>query len=117
MADLADIIAAALTNATHREAGDVDFGWQLHRPADDNKEHILLTCEPGDTWQTMPGQAVRTAVAQHLTRWSATLTTAGLGVTPWHRNNQIAALIVAANQATADQQAAIYGPRLTHLNP
>lgn len=114
--DLARQVEAALRDAGHPEEGDGDFGWKRWRPHDDGP-HVLVTCEPSGTWQTMPSQAARSAVARHLIRYTDTLTAAGLGVAEWARDYQPCALIVAADQATADQQAAIVGPQLAEFNP
>jgi hypothetical protein len=114
--DLAHNVEAALRDVGHLEEGDADFGWKRWRPADDGP-HVLVTCEVAEDWKTMPGTAVRTAIARHITAWAETLTTAGLGVSVWSRGDQPHALIVAADQATAEQQAAIVAPKLAALNP
>lgn len=114
--DLARQAEVALTAAEHPREGEDDFGWRRHRPVDSGP-HLLITCAVSEMWQAMPGQAVRTAISQRLARWADTLTEAGLGVVPWGRGDQHEALIVAADQATAEEQAAIVGPRLAELNP
>ncbi|WP_084965285.1 hypothetical protein [Thermoactinospora rubra] len=113
---LRDQVAAALDQAGHRPAGEDDFGYRMHRPVDSG-DHLLVVCEVGGMWQAMPGQAVRSAIAQHLGHYAATLTAAGYGVAAWERDGQPAALIVAATQESADAQAPAVRQALTELNP
>jgi len=104
-AELAKRVARVLGDAEHPEADDnVEFGWRRHLPIASGS-HLLITCESNGFWSSMPGQAVRTAVAQHLDRYAAALTTDGLGVVAWGRHDQHEVLIVAADQDTADRQA------------
>lgn len=114
--DLARQVEQMLHAAAHPEEGSDDFGWRRHRPVDGGP-HLLITCVVSEMWQAMPAQATRTAISQSLARWADTLTKAGLGVAPWGRGDQHEALIVSVDQATAEEQAAIVGPRLAELNP
>jgi hypothetical protein len=91
-----------------------DFGWVLHRPS--IGDHLLLTCEVPTFWRTMPTQAVRTAIAQHITTWMATLTP-GLGVVAWGRGDQPEVLVIAADQETAELEAKIVSAYLADVNP
>ncbi|GAA2861147.1 hypothetical protein [Nonomuraea rubra] len=104
-ADLAKRAMRVLGEAGHHEADDeVEFGWRRHLPIASGS-HLLITCEPNAFWRSMPGQAVRTSIAQHLGRYAATLTEDGLGVVAWGRTDQHEVLIVAADQDAADRQA------------
>lgn len=108
-------VCGALREAGYPRAGQADFGWQHHR-AVDHGAHMLITCTVSEMWQTMPGQAVRTAVAQHLIRWADTLAAAGLGVVAWGRSDQTEVLIVASDQATANEEARTVAPYLAERN-
>lgn len=104
-ADLAKRVMRVLAEAGHPEADDdVEFGWRRHLPIASGS-HLLITCEPNGFWRAMPGQAVRTGIAQHLDRYSAALTADGLGVVGWGRQDQHEVLIVVADQDSADKQA------------
>lgn len=113
--DLTEMVEAVLTGAGHLREGDGDFGWKGWAPAEGGP-HLLVTCRVSEMWQAMPGQAVRAGIAQHLTAWADVLAAAGLGVAMWGRGDQLEALIVALDQASADVQAAIVGPYLAELN-
>lgn len=103
--ELAKRVMHVLSEAGHLEASDeVDFGWRRHLPIASGS-HLLLTCEPNAFWRAMPGQAVRTSIAQHLDQYTSTLTKDGLGIVGWGRGDQHELLIVAADQDTADRQA------------
>jgi hypothetical protein len=108
-------VAAVLTNADHTEAGDGDFGWMCHKPAD-SSPHTLVTCEPDEVWNSMPSGTVTLAISQHLTRYMATLTTAGFGVATWGRGDQPEVLIIADTQENADRMAPGIGSYLTACN-
>ena len=95
MPDLAALIEQALDG----HATD-DFGWRLHRNTE-TAAHLLLTCEPDGMWRTMPSPAVRSAIAQHLTRWAGILAEAGLGAVP-----SVAIGIVGSQLVVADTPAA-----------
>ena len=102
--DLAKRVMRVLADAGHAEAGDdVDFGWQRHLPIASGA-HLLITCEVNGFWRSMPGQAVRSGIAQHLALYSEALTKDGLGVVGWGRDDQNQVLIVAADQDAADRQ-------------
>lgn len=64
---------------------------------------VLVECIPDANWQAMPGQAVRTAIARHLASWADALADAEYGVATWTPGDQIRALIVAADQPTAEK--------------
>jgi len=102
--DLSERVRRVLDDAGYPEAGnDEDFGWRRHRPKAGNP-HLVITCEPNGFWRTMPGRAVRTAIAQHLHLYADALAEDGLGVVGWGQE-QREVLIVAANQESADRQA------------
>ncbi|WP_068924965.1 hypothetical protein [Planobispora rosea] len=107
-----DVLAAA----GHEPASeDADFGFLL-RPPLDGAAHVLVLCEPNEWWRQMPVQTVSAGISQHLTRYAATLTEAGLGITPWGRRGQTEVLIVAATQESADEQAPAIQAYLTEHN-
>lgn len=93
---------------------DPDFTWIVHAPR--TGEHLLVACEVSDFWQSMPAQAVRSAIAQRITRW-ATLLAPRLGVVPWGRDDRPEILIVAADQQIADLEAKVVTGYLADLNP
>ncbi|MEU6709925.1 hypothetical protein ABZ897_00485 [Nonomuraea sp. NPDC046802] len=104
-AELAKRVMWVLGAAGHPETDDeVEFGWRRHLPIASGS-HLLITCEPNGFWRSMPGQAVRTAVALHLDGYTTTLAEHGLGVIAWGRGDQPEVLIVAADQDAADRQA------------
>ena len=96
------------------DTGNEPFGWVIHKPQ--TGDHVLLTCDVAEFWQTMPASAVRSAIAQRLTTW-ATALTPDFGVVAWGRNDQPEVLVIAADQATADIEAKIVGAYLAELNP
>jgi len=95
-------LAALIEQALDGHATD-DFGWRLHRNTE-TAAHLLLTCEPDGMWRTMPSPAVRSAIAQHLTRWAGILAEAGLGAVPNGRDGQPEVLVVADTPAAAETE-------------
>lgn len=86
------------------DCDSADFRHAVHERTDGGA-HALVTVQPSQQWHGMPRDVVRTAISQHLTRWQAALIEAGYGVAPWTRGELLCALIVAADQASADAQA------------
>jgi hypothetical protein len=102
----------------HDTGGDPDvFGWIMHQSAED-LDHVLISCDMSGTWQrTMPGNATRQAIMRHLARYTDSLRAAGFGTAAWSWYEKPRVLIVAADQATADEIAPGIREHLTELNP
>ena len=106
-------IEQVLVAAGHTAAGEDDFGYLLHRQNGDDT-YLLLTCQPSKWWQTMPGEAVRTAIARHLDGYATTLNQAGYGAAMWQPGDQPRAVIIAVDQATAERLAPAIRTRLAN---
>jgi hypothetical protein len=92
-------------------------GWQVHRSTQD-PGHVLVTCDVPDSWaRTMPGDATRQGIVQHLMRYADSLREAGFGTAMWERDGQPRVLIVATDQPVADEIAPGIRAHLTELNP
>jgi hypothetical protein len=92
-------------------------GWQVHRSTED-PGHVLITCDVPDSWAlTMPGRATHQVIAQRLMRYGNALQEAGFGIAMWKWRGWPDVLIVAADQATADEIAPDIRKHLTELNP
>jgi hypothetical protein len=77
-------------------------GWQVHRSTQD-PGHVLVTCDVPDSWaRTMPGDATRQGIVQHLMRYAGSLREAGFGTAMWDHQGRPRVLIIAADQAAAE---------------
>lgn len=92
-------------------------GWTVHHSTEDSG-HVLITCDVPDSWAlTMPGEATRQGVVQHLMRYADALREAGFGTATWERGGRSRVLIVATDQFAADEIAPGIRDHLTKLNP
>jgi hypothetical protein len=106
-----------VSDVMHRFDSDSWCGWKIHGSTEDGR-HVLITCDVPDSWaRTMPGPATQQGIARHLHRYADALRDAGFGTAMWQWRGMADVLIVAADQATADEIAPSIQAYLTDLNP